>query len=66
MVTAGIEPVFAQTVNLNEVCHVYLTPPGDCLHYVAEKTHLGFNVQAMGGQVCSIPSISVALPNAMF
>ncbi len=49
-----IEPVFAQTVNLNLDYFVFLTPLGDCPLYVAEKTSLDFTVQAMGGQTCSI------------
>lgn len=52
--TVAIEPVFAQTVNLNMDYYVFLTPLGDCPLYVAEKTSLDFTVRAMGGQDCSI------------
>jgi hypothetical protein len=48
-----IEPVFAQTVNL-DAYHVFLTPLGDCPLYVAEKTPAAFAVGAMGGQTCNI------------
>ncbi len=53
-VIVAIEPVFAQTVNLNEEYHVFLTPLGDCPLYVAGKTPQGFIVQAMDGRACSI------------
>ena len=53
-VTVAIEPVFAQTVNLSDEYHVFLTPLGDCLLYVSEKTSQGFTVKAMGGGTCSI------------
>jgi hypothetical protein len=53
-VTVFIEPIFAQTVNLTETYHVFLTPLGDCPLYVAEKTAQTFTVKAMGGQTCSI------------
>jgi hypothetical protein len=53
-VTVAIEAVFAQTVNLNEEYHVFLTPLGDCSLYVSEKTSQGFTVKAMGGGTCSI------------
>ncbi len=52
--TVTIEPIFAQTVNLSETYHVFLTPLGDCALYVAEKTPTSFTVKAMGGQTCSI------------
>jgi hypothetical protein len=52
--TVTIEPIFAQTVNLTETYHVFLTPLGDCALYVAEKTAQAFTVKAMGGQTCSI------------
>jgi hypothetical protein len=52
--TVAIEPLFSQTVNLNEEYHVFLTPLGDCPLYVAEKTPGGFIVKSIGGQACSI------------
>jgi hypothetical protein len=52
--TVSLEPMFAQTVNLSETYHVFLTPLGDCPLYVAEKTVQSFTVQAMGGRACSI------------
>jgi hypothetical protein len=50
----GIEPVFAQTVNLSEPYHVFLTPLGDCGLYVADKGPTSVTVRALGGQACSI------------
>lgn len=52
--TVTIEPIFAQTVNLTETYHVFLTPLGDCALYVAEKTAQAFTVKAMDEQTCSI------------
>jgi len=52
--TVTIEPMFAETVNLNEEYHVFLTPLGDCALYVAEKTPTSFTVRAMGGRQCGI------------
>jgi hypothetical protein len=52
--TVLIEPMFAQTVNLTETYHVFLTPLGDCPLYVAEKSAQSFTVKAMGGQTCGI------------
>ena len=52
--TVPIEPIFAQTVNLTETYHVFLTPLGDCPLYVSGKTQTSFSVKAMGGQTCSI------------
>jgi len=52
--TVPIELVFAQTVNLSETYHVFLTPLGNCPLYVAEKSAQSFTVKAMGGQTCSI------------
>ena len=49
-----IEPIFAQTVNLTERYHVFLTPLGDCPLYVAEKKPVSFTIRAMGGQACDI------------
>ena len=53
-VTVPIESIFAQTVNLTETYHVFLTPLGDCPLYVSGKTQISFSVKAMGGQTCSI------------
>jgi hypothetical protein len=50
----SIDPVFAQTVNLDEPYQVFLTPRGDCGLYVAEASATGFTVRALGGQACSI------------
>jgi hypothetical protein len=52
--TITIEPIFAQTVNLTTDYHVFLTPLGDCMLYVAEKTETTFTVRASAGQTCSI------------
>jgi len=52
--TVKFEPIFAETANLNEDYHVFLTPLGDCALYVAEKTPASFTVKAIGGQTCSI------------
>jgi hypothetical protein len=49
-----IEPVFAQTVNLTETYHVFLTPLGDCGLYVAEKSSTFFVVRALNGKACNI------------
>jgi hypothetical protein len=48
--TVRIDPVFAQTVNLEEQYHVFLTPLGDCGLYVAEKTREHFEVRARDGK----------------
>ena len=48
------DPVFAETVNLNDPYQVFLSPHGDCGLYVAETTPKSFTVRAMGGQTCSI------------
>jgi len=50
-----IEPIFAETVNLTDDYHIFLTPLGDCALYVQEKSPTSFTVRAMGGQTCSIP-----------
>jgi len=50
----GIEPIFAQTVNLTETYHVFLTPLGDCGLFVADKSPASFTIQALGGQTCNI------------
>lgn len=44
-----IDPVFAQTVSLDDQYHVFLTPLGDCGLYVAEKTDRHFVVRARDG-----------------
>jgi hypothetical protein len=50
-----IEPIFAQTVNLDEDYHVYLTPVGQfCSLYVAEQTASSFTVRAQEGADCEI------------
>jgi hypothetical protein len=43
-----IDPVFAQTVNLEMTYHVFLTPLGECPLYVSEKSRTSFTVRAMG------------------
>jgi hypothetical protein len=48
-----IEPIFAETVNLTEDYHVFVTPLGDCALYVDGKSPASFSVRAMGGQTCS-------------
>ncbi|MCD4737668.1 MAG: hypothetical protein K8R89_00195 [Anaerolineae bacterium] len=50
-----IELLFAQTVNLSEDYHVFLTPLGDCHGlYVAEKTATSFTVRELGGGTAGI------------
>jgi hypothetical protein len=49
-----IEPVFAQTVNLDRPYHVFLTPLGDCGLYVAEQTATFFTVRALNGAACDV------------
>ena len=50
-----IEPLFAQTVNLSEDYHVFLTPLGDCHGlYVAEKTATSFTVRELGSGTSDI------------
>jgi hypothetical protein len=48
-----IERIFAETVNLTEDYHVFVTPLGDCALYVDGKSPTSFAVHAMGGQSCS-------------
>lgn len=48
-----IETIFAETVNLGEDYHVFVTPLGDCALYVDDKTPTSFAVHAMGGGSCS-------------
>jgi hypothetical protein len=50
----GIDPIFAQTVNLAQPYQVFLTPLGDCGLYVAEKTAASFTVHALDGRECSV------------
>jgi len=49
-----IEPIFAQTVNLDLPYHVFLTPRGDCGLYVAEQTASSFTVRGLNGATCEI------------
>jgi len=50
-----IEPIFAETVNLEVDYHVFLTPLGDCKGlYVATKTPTSFEVRELGGGTASI------------
>ncbi len=50
----SIDPIFAQTVNLDQPYHVFLTPRGDCGLYVAEQTPTSFTVRALTGAACDI------------
>jgi hypothetical protein len=50
-----IEPVFAETVNLESDYHVFLTPLGDCQGlYVAAKSPTSFEARELGGGTASI------------
>jgi hypothetical protein len=49
-----IDPIFAQTANLEQSYQVFLTPLGDCGLYVAEQTPTSFTVRALDGKSCSI------------
>ena len=50
-----IEPIFAQTVNLDLPYHVFLTPmAGGCTLFVSEKSPSAFVVQANEGARCEI------------
>lgn len=49
-----IDPLFAQTVNLEQAYQVFLTPLGDCGLYVTEKTATSFTVRALDGRSCNI------------
>jgi hypothetical protein len=52
--TVGIDPIFAETVDLDEY-HVFLTPLGDCNGlYVAAKTAVSFEVRELDGGESSI------------
>jgi hypothetical protein len=54
-VIVPIEPVFAETVNLELDYLVFLTPLGDCNGlYVAAKTSTSFEVRELGGGTASI------------
>ena len=51
----SIESIFAQTVNLDETYHVFLTPRGDfCSLYVADASATSFTVRAKEGSDCEI------------
>jgi hypothetical protein len=50
----AIEPIFAQTVNLEQPYHVFLTPLGNCGLYVAEQTATSFTVRALNGAACDV------------
>ena len=53
--TVPFEPIFAQTVNLEEEYYVFLTPQGGyCALYIAEKTPASFTVRAQEGESCDI------------
>jgi hypothetical protein len=55
MVTVSLEEKFAQTVNLSQGYHVFLTPKGDCKGlYVTNETETGFEVREMGGGGSSV------------
>jgi hypothetical protein len=50
-----IEQVFAQTVNLGETYHVFLTPlGGGCTLFVADQSSTAFTVRANEGSGCEI------------
>jgi hypothetical protein len=49
-----IEPIFAQTVNLDLPYYVFLTPLGDCGLYVAEQTATSFTARALNGAACDV------------
>jgi len=54
VVTIPVEPIFAETVNM-ESYHVFLTALGDCNGlYVAAKTAEGFVVRELGGGTSSV------------
>jgi hypothetical protein len=52
--TISIDPIFAQTVNLTQPYHVFLTPRGDCGLYVADQSSTSFTVRALNGATCDI------------
>lgn len=47
--TIAIDPLFAQTVNLNEPYHVFVQPYGDAYLYVANRAPTGFEVRLHDG-----------------
>ncbi|MFH1636740.1 MAG: hypothetical protein ABIG63_22385 [Chloroflexota bacterium] len=50
-----IDPLFAQTINLDVDYHVFLTPLGDCNGlYVTNKTAAGFEVRELGGGTSNV------------
>jgi hypothetical protein len=54
-VIVPIEPIFAETVNLEMDYHVFLTPLGDCNGlYVAAKNPTSFEVRELGGGIANI------------
>ncbi len=51
----NIDPLFAQTINLDVDYHVFLTPLGDCNGlYVTNKTATGFEVRELGGGTSNV------------
>jgi hypothetical protein len=51
----AVEPLYAETVNLEASYHVFLTPLGDCGGlYVAEKTARWFEVRELGGGTSNV------------
>jgi len=54
LATVRIAADFAGTVNLSDDYHVFLTPLGDCMLYVAGKTATSFTVRGIDGKACSI------------
>lgn len=53
--TVLVEPLFAQTVNMDVDYHVFLTPLGDCRGlYVAAKGPASFEVRELGGGKANI------------
>jgi hypothetical protein len=54
-VAVTIDPLFAESINLNEAYHVFLTPLGDCNGlYVTNKTATGFDVVELGGGTSNV------------
>ncbi len=52
--TISIDGIFAETINLTEDYHVFLTPMGDCSLFVAEKTNVNFTVQSINNKPCNV------------
>jgi len=52
--TIAIDPLYAQTVNLEEPYLVFVTSEGDCGLYVADKTATSFTVRALDGKTCAV------------